>query len=90
MFCVVANFQSCSSDFNISPMSQLLVTSKLLNLELFSPILSRWVGGWVFGYQENVCLGCISGKVRCSKKLILGRDIGWGGVGVQRHGETLI
>ena len=32
--------------------------------------------------------GCISETVRC-KNLILGRDIGWG-VGVQRHGLTLI
>ena len=32
---------------------------------------------------------CISETVRC-RKFILGRDIGWGGVGVQRHGLTLI
>ena len=42
----------------------------------------------------EVCRGCISETIRC-RKLILGRDIGWGwggvvGVGVQRHGVTLI
>ena len=40
------------------------------------------------GRQEKVCPGCISESVRC-RKLILGREIGWG-VGVQRHGVTLI
>ena len=30
-------------------------------------------GGW----REIVCPGCISESVRC-RKLILGRDIGWG------------
>ena len=35
------------------------------------------VSGWVGGRQEKVCLGCISETVRC-RKLILGRDIGWG------------
>ena len=38
---------------------------------------------------EKVCPGYISETVRC-RQLILGRDIGWGGVGVQRHGLTLI
>ena len=41
------------------------------------------------GRREIVCLGCISETVRC-RKFILGRDIGWGDVGVQRHGLTLI
>ena len=40
------------------------------------------------GRWEKVCLGCISETVRC-RKLILGRDIGWG-VGVQHHGVALI
>ena len=31
------------------------------------------MGGW----REKVCPGCISETVRC-RKLILGRDIGWG------------
>ena len=34
-------------------------------------------GGWVDGWQEKVCLGCISETVRGSK-LIFGRDIGSG------------
>ena len=38
--------------------------------------------------QEKVCSGCISETARC-RKLILGRDIGLGAVGVQRHGVTL-
>ena len=33
--------------------------------------------GGVGGWQEKVCLGCISETVRY-RKLILGRDIGWG------------
>ena len=37
---------------------------------LFSPIVSGWAGGW----QEKVCLGCISETARC-RKLILARDI---------------
>ena len=41
------------------------------------------------GQWEIVCPGCTSETVRC-RKFILGRDIGWGGVGVQRHGLTLI
>ena len=52
---------------------------------LFSPMVSGWAGG----RREIVCPGCISETVRC-RKFILGRDIGWGGVGVQRHGLTLI
>ena len=49
---------------------------------LFSPMVSRWVGGrW-----EKVCLACISETVRC-RKLILGRDIG---VGLHCRGVTLI
>ena len=52
---------------------------------LFSPMVSGWVGG----QREIVCPGCISETVRC-RKFILGRDIGLGGVGVQRHGLTLI
>ena len=46
----------------------------------------------IFGsvwFQWLVFPGCISETVRC-RKFILGRDIGWGGVGVQRHGLTLI
>ena len=39
--------------------------------------------------MQKVCWGCISETIRC-KKLILGRDIGFGGEGVQRHGVTLI
>ena len=45
--------------------------------------------GGVGGWWEKVCPGCISETVRC-RKLIRGRDIGFGGVGVQRHGLTLI
>ena len=41
------------------------------------------------GRLEIVCPGCISETVRC-RKFILGGDIGWGGVCVQRHGLTLI
>ena len=52
---------------------------------LFSPMVSGWAGG----RRDKVCPGCISETVRC-RKLILGRDIGQGGVGVQRHGVTLI
>ena len=37
----------------------------------------------------KILLGYISERVRC-RKLILGRDIGWGVVGMQRHGVTLI
>ena len=40
---------------------------------LFSPKVSGWAGGW----QEKVCLGCISETVRC-RKLIVSRDIGCG------------
>ena len=32
---------------------------------------------WAVGWKEKVFLGCISETVRC-RKLILGRDIGWG------------
>ena len=39
--------------------------------------MGRWVYGWVGMWQEKDCLGCISETVRC-RKLILGRDIGWG------------
>ena len=35
------------------------------------------VSGWVGGWREKVCPGCISETVRC-RKLIIGRDIGWG------------
>ena len=52
---------------------------------LFSPMVSGLAGG----QRKKVCPGCISETVRC-RKLILGRDIGLGGVGVQRHGVTLI
>ena len=52
-------------------------------------LLSPMVSGWAGGRREIVCPGCISETVRC-RKFILGRDIGWGGVGVQRHGLTLI
>ena len=48
-----------------------------------------WMGRWVGGRREKVCPGCISETVRC-RKLTLGRDIGWGGVGGQRRGVTLI
>ena len=37
----------------------------------------------------KVCLACISETVRC-RKLILGLGHWLGGVGVQRHGLTLI
>ena len=47
------------------------------------------MGGRSGGRQEIVCPGCISETVRC-RKFILGRNIGWGGVGVQCHGLTLI
>ena len=40
---------------------------------LFSPMVSGWAGEqW-----EKVCPDCISETVRC-RKLIPGRDIGWG------------
>ena len=46
---------------------------------LFSPMVSRWVGGRAVGQAdgrlEEVCTACISETVRC-RKLILGRDIG--------------
>ena len=35
------------------------------------------IAGQVGGGWENVCPGCISETIRC-RKLILGRDIGWG------------
>ena len=35
------------------------------------------MGGRASGWREKVCLGCISDTVTC-KKLIHGRDIGWG------------
>ena len=38
---------------------------------------------------EKVCPSCMSEIIRYSK-LMLGRDIGWKGAGVQRHGATLI
>ena len=41
---------------------------------LFSPMVSRWAGGWSKG---KVCPDCFSETIRC-RKLILGRDIGWG------------
>ena len=44
---------------------------------LFSPMVSGWASGRAVGQREIVCLGCISETVRC-RKLILGRDIGWG------------
>ena len=52
---------------------------------LFLPMVSRWGGRW----REKVCPGCISEIIMC-RKLILGRDIGLGGVGVQHHGVALI
>ena len=46
---------------------------KALNRLLFSPMVSGWAGGrW-----EKVCPGYISETVWC-RKLIFGRDIGWG------------
>ena len=42
---------------------------------LFSPMVSRLVGGHADGPQEKVCPGCISETEMC-RKLILGRDIG--------------
>ena len=44
---------------------------------LFSPMVSGWSGVRAGGRREIVCPGCISETVRC-RKLILGRDIGWG------------
>ena len=56
---------------------------------LFSPMVSGWAGGRasgraggradgrVGGRRKIVCPGCISETVRC-RKLILGRDIGYG------------
>ena len=41
------------------------------------------------GQREKVCLACISETVRC-RKLILDKDSGLGGVGVQHHGVTLM
>ena len=48
----------------------------------------RAVGQAGGGAAGKVCPACISETVRC-RKLILGRDIGWG-VGVHRHDVTLI
>ena len=51
-----------------------------INAFLFTPqpLRAVWVlSGWVGGRREKVCPGCISETVRC-RKLILGRDIGWG------------
>ena len=42
------------------------------------------MGGW----QEKVCPGCISETVRCESWYLVGTLVG--GVGVQRHGMTLI
>ena len=44
---------------------------------LFSPMVSRWAGQRVSGQWEKSCPDYISETVRC-RKLILGRDIGWG------------
>ena len=41
---------------------------------LFSPMVSGWLGGRA---AEKVCPGCILETIRY-RKLILGRDIGWG------------
>ena len=47
------------------------------------------MGGQVSSEQlKKACLGCISENLRC-KMLILGRDISWGGVGVERYDVTL-
>ena len=43
------------------------------------------LGGWASG---KVCPACISETLRC-RKLILGRAL-VGGVGVPRHGVTLV
>ena len=40
---------------------------------LFSPMVSRWSSR----QRKKVCLDCISQTIMC-RKLILGRDIGWG------------
>ena len=40
---------------------------------LFSP----WAFGWAVGLQEKACLSGIYETMTC-RKLILGRDIGWG------------
>ena len=44
---------------------------------LLSPMVSGWAGIQVGGRREKVCSGCTSETVRC-RKLILGRDIGFG------------
>ena len=51
---------------------------------IFYPTALKGCRGIVFthgvrmgGWQEKVCPGCISETVSC-RKLILGRDIGWG------------
>ena len=44
---------------------------------LFSPLVFGLVGGWVGGQRQKVCLRYMSETVRC-RKLIFGRDIGWG------------
>ena len=56
---------------------------------IFTPQPLRAVGVLFSPRREIVCPGCISETVRC-RKFILGRDIGWRGVFVQRHGLTLI
>ena len=95
------NFQR--SHFNVFLMSlafYLTFLRKLIYMFGFYPTALKGCQGIVFtngvwmgiragGQREKVCPGCISEAVRC-RKFILGRDIGWGGVGVQRHGLTLI
>ena len=51
---------------------------------IFKPTALKGSRGIAFTYgvrmggrQEKVCAGCISDTIRC-RKLILGRDIGWG------------
>ena len=49
----------------------------LMAVALFSPMVSGWVCRQA-SHGKKCCPGCIPETIR-SRKLILGRDIGWGG-----------
>ena len=91
---------SCNSSFRQLVPALVLTDvpeSILPSLNSFYPTALKGCRGVVFirgvqmgGWWENVCPGCISETILC-RKLILGRNEHWlGGVGVQRHGVTLI
>ena len=65
-------------------------------IRVFYPTVLNCCQGIVFthvvrmgGRREKVCPGRISETLSC-RKLILGGDIGLGGVGVQRHGLAVV